>query len=129
MLDLEDYRLDADSLKKIEFKRAPRRKKSKATRRINYLGAGIPGDWLSVAGNLPGKSLHVGIAIWLAHGVEKQDRFRFTPRWYEWFELSPGTLRRSLDRLRKAGLIRVEHRPGCSPIVTLLPATEEEPLQ
>jgi hypothetical protein len=125
MLDVEDYRLGEGSLGTLEFKRAPRRRKSKATRRIKYLGAGIPGEWLSIAGNLPGKALHVGLAIWLAHGIEKQDRFRFTPRWYEWFELSPGTLRRCLHRLKEAGLIRVEHRPGCSPIVTLLAAPKE----
>lgn len=125
MLNVEDFRLSEDAKEKLVFRRAPKRKLSKGRKRLNYLGAGIPLEWLSVAGNLQGKTLHVGLAIWLAHGIEKKDRFRFTPRWYAWFDISSGAVRRALHRLKDAKLIRLEYRPGCSPIVTLLPVPEE----
>jgi hypothetical protein len=123
-LDVDDYRLNNESLAQIKPKRPPKRKSRRSARNLDYLRGPIPGDWLSIAGNLPGKTLHVALAIWLAYGVVKDPRFRFTPKWYAWFDVGPHTLRRSLRRLRDAGLIRIEHRKGCSPIVTLLDAPE-----
>ena len=83
-------------------------------------------DWLHIAGRLPGKSLHVACALWYAQGVERQTRFKFTPKWYDGFYVSPATVRRSLQRLEQAGLIRVEHRPGRAPVVRILTAPEED---
>ena len=120
MLELDKFKLQSDSLLQIKPKRSLRRRKGL------FLRGPIPISWLAIAGNLPGKSLHVGISLWLAYGVEKQSRFRFTPKWYGWFDVSPATLRRSLRRLQEAGLIRLEYRPGCSPIVTILEAPEEQ---
>ena len=123
-LDVNNYRLTGESLAQIKPKRSPQRKGRRSTRNLDYLRGPIPGDWLSLAGNLPGKTLHVALAIWLAYGVVKESRFRFTPKWYAWFGVGPRTLRKSLHRLREAGLIRAEYRPGCSPIVTILDAPE-----
>ena len=125
-LDVDSYRLNAESLAQIKPKRSPRRKGRRSAGTLNFLRGPIPGDWLSVAGKLPGKTLHVALAIWLAFGVLKETRFRFTSRWHGWFDIGPRALRKSLQRLREAGLIRVEYRPGCSPIVTLLGAPEDQ---
>ncbi len=37
----------------------------------HYLKGPIPLDWLSGAARLPGKSLHVGIALWFMGGMQK----------------------------------------------------------
>ncbi len=123
-LDVNNYRLTGESLAQIKPKRSPKRKGRRSTRNLDYLRGPIPGDWLSLAGNLPGKTLHVALAIWLAYGVTKEPRFRLTPKWLRWFAVGPRSLSKSLLRLREAGLIYVEHRPGCSPIVTVLDAPE-----
>ena len=118
MFDLDRFQLEPQTLSQIQPRRCPRSKRGK------FLKGPIPVDWLTIAGNLPGKTLHVAIALWLAYGIERQERFRFTPKWHNIFYISPPTLRKSLHRLQEAGLIRLEYRPGCSPIVTLLEAPD-----
>jgi hypothetical protein len=122
---VEDYRLDTESLACVKPKGNSKKKTRRNNLQLDFLKGPIPGNWLRIAGALPGKTLHIGIAIWLVRGVEKRKRFKFTPRWYSWFTLDPHTVRRALLRLQQAGLIRVERKPGCSPIVTLLDAPEE----
>ncbi len=118
MLELEKYELQpGDSVRM-------KPKKSICRRKGGFLRGPIPANWLSIAGKLPGKTFQVSIALWFAFGIEKRTRFRFTPKWYRWFDLSPHTLRKSLHRLQEAGLIRLEYRPGCSPIVTMLEAPD-----
>lgn len=124
MLEVDNFRLDAESLGVVQKRKASKPRKPRSVKGKGFLKGPIPGPWLKVAGALPGKSLHVGLAVWLAYGFEKRERFRFTPKWHAWFEIGPGALRRSLQRLREAGLIEVEYRDGCSPIVTLIPQAE-----
>lgn len=123
MLNLDSYRLVPSTLEPSTSK--PKPKASRSKRKGGFLKGPIPTAWLSVASGLPGKSLHVGLAIWFAHGFEKQTRFKFSSKWHSWLGVGPYALRQSLQRLKEAGLIRVEYRPGCSPIVTLLTAPEE----
>ena len=118
MLELEKLKLQPGDSVRMKPKKSIRRRKG------SFLRGPIPANWLSIAGNLPGKTLHVALAIWLAYGVVKESRFRFTPKWYAWFDIGPHTLRKSLHRLREAGLIRLVCRPGCSPIVTILDVPE-----
>ena len=119
MIDVDEYRLQPDSLAEIKPKKATNRKKG------HFVKGPICTEWLSIAGNLPGKTLQVGLALWLAKGVERKARFKFTPKWYGMFELSPATVSRSLQRLRESGLIRVENRPGRAPVVTMLDVAED----
>jgi hypothetical protein len=121
-----NYRLDTDSQTCVKPKGTTRKRNCRNKLQLGFLKGPIPGDWLRIAGSLPGKTLHIGIAIWLVRGVEKRKRFKFTPRWYSWFALDPHTVRRALLRLQQAGLIRVERKPGCSPIVTVLEAPKED---
>jgi hypothetical protein len=123
---VDDFRLDTQSQTGTKPKGNSRKQTSRDELRLGFLKGPIPADWLKVAGSLPGKTLHIGIAIWLVRGVEKRKRFKFTPRWYSWFSLDPHTVRRALLRLQQAGLIRVERKPGCSPIVTVLEAPKED---
>jgi hypothetical protein len=97
-----------------------RRKRKKGS----FLKGPVPIGWLSAAAQLPGKTLHVAVSIWFAHGVHGQRRFRLTTRWLAWSKIGPKALSKSLHRLREAGLIGLEYRPGCAPIVVLLDAPE-----
>lgn len=124
MLNLDELRLDLDYLESLK-KNPPKKKKPRSTRGKNFLRGPIPLKWLSIAGQLPGKTLQVGLAIWLAYGFEKKERFKLTGKWLEWFDVGPYALRSSLRRLREAGLILLEYRDGQAPIVTLLALTEE----
>ena len=119
MFALDTFRLQPTNIAQMKRKKSPRRKKG------YFLKGPIPARWISIAGNLPGKTLHVAICLWHAYGIERRDRFKFTSKWHSWFNISPPTLRESLRRLEKAHLIRLEHRPGCAPIVTILDAPEE----
>ena len=49
-------------------KAAPGTTAPTASRPSTYLKGPIPLDWLSTAARLPGKSLHVGIALWFMGG-------------------------------------------------------------
>jgi hypothetical protein len=118
MFDVDNYRLPESLHSETPTKIRSRRRKG------SFLKGPIPTNWLSQASHLGGKTLHVGIAIWFAHGFEKEHRFRLTAKWYDWLEVGPKALRESLQRLCEAGLIRLEYRPGCSPIVTILESPE-----
>lgn len=118
MFELEKFKLQPGDSVRMKPKKSIRRRKG------GFLRGPIPANWLSIAGNLPGKTLHVSLTLWFAFGMEKRTRFRFTSKWHRWFDLGPRALRQSLHRLRDAGLIRVEYKPGCSPIVTMLEAPD-----
>ncbi|QEG36315.1 hypothetical protein Pr1d_36280 [Bythopirellula goksoeyrii] len=119
-MDVNRFRLQLGDLEKIKPKKAPRSTKGK------FLKGPVPLSWLKVAGNLPGKTLHVSVCLWHAYGIEKQDRFKFSSKWHRWLGISPRALRESLRRLREAGLIRVERYPGRAPVVTILSAGDEK---
>jgi hypothetical protein len=120
-LDLDKIRVGSSDITKSN-----RKKLKRCDREGQFIKGPLPKGWLKVAASLGGKSLHVGLALWFAYGFEREERFRFTPKWYRWLGISRPTLARSLKRLKEAGLIRLEYRPGCSPIVTILNAPESQ---
>jgi hypothetical protein len=79
----------------------------------------IPWAWWLPASRLPEKSLQVASAVWFQAGWERSARIELALG--EWGELglSRFSVRRGLDALETAGLIKVERRPGWSPIVTI----------
>jgi hypothetical protein len=126
VVDIENFRWDKETqIQSRKIKRVEKKSAGGRRRKGLFLGTPIPMSWLHAAGNLPGKTLHVAVALWFAHGVSKSSRIKFTPRWYKGFDIGPKALRESLHRLRAAGLIGLEYRPGSSPIVTILDAPEE----
>jgi DNA-binding transcriptional ArsR family regulator len=80
----------------------------------------IPADWLAAAARLPGKSLHVGIALWHAAGLQSSKTVFFSNVSALRFGLDRNAKYRALIWLEEAGLVRVERKPGRSPRVTLL---------
>ncbi len=79
----------------------------------------IPLPWLNQAAQLPGKTLHVGMAIWYVRGLKKVDTFSITKKTATVFGLTRQALARGLNQLEHAGLISVESYPGRSKVVTL----------
>lgn len=89
-----------------------------------YLGGPIPLGWLSHAAGLPGKALHLGVALWFAavRARGKNPAVILTSPLARQFGLSARTTRnRAMSALETAGLVSVRGRSGRSPVVTILP--------
>ena len=85
-----------------------------------FLRGPIPLSWLSVAAQLPGKSLHVAIAIWLMASLAKSAIVPLSNAAALPFGLDRNAKYRALEWLEEAGLISVERKAGRSPVVTVL---------
>jgi hypothetical protein len=85
-----------------------------------FLKGPVPLAWLSAAANLPGKSLHVGVAIWFLAGLHRSRTVPLNNITSLRFGLDRNAKYRGLEWLEEAGLVTVERRLGCSPRVTLL---------
>ena len=110
-------RLDAEAL--------PANAKSPHRRSTQQMLRGpIPIVWLQSAAQLPGKSLHAGLALWIAA--------TFARTWVvplsnlDGMRLGCGRNQkyRALAWLETAGFIEVQRQLGRSPLVTLLPGTQ-----
>lgn len=89
----------------------------------HYLGGTIPLRWLSRAAALPGKALHVALALWHQANLSRGKCATVQPRRATLREFGAGsrrTLYRTLAALEAAGLISVEHRTGRPSLVTIL---------
>jgi hypothetical protein len=93
-----------------------------------FLRGPIPLPWITIAANLPGKALHVGLLCWFLVGIRRARRVSLTPSKFIAFGLSRYSAYRGLAALEKAHLVAVERHRGRSPIVTLLDDLEESPL-
>jgi hypothetical protein len=86
----------------------------------SFLKGPIPLSWLAAAARLPGRSLHVGLAIWCAAGRQRTHQVTLPNIDAGTFGLSRNTKYRALQWLEGAGLISVERKIGRAPIVTVL---------
>lgn len=82
-------------------------------------------DWLSKAAQLPGKSLHVGVALWFMGEILKSAVVPLSNLAGLRFGLDRNSKYRALVWLERANLIAVERRTGRAPVVTILEAREE----
>jgi hypothetical protein len=85
-----------------------------------FLQGPIPLTWLSTAARLPGRSLHLAIAIWLTGSLAKSATIPLSNLAALPFGLDRNAKYRALHWLEAARLIEVERMPGRSPIVTVL---------
>ena len=91
-----------------------------------YLRGPIPWDWLHVAMRLPGASVKVGIALWHYRALNRSLTFRKgTGDIARFLGLSSDTVRRAIDALEDAGLIRLECAPGRKCSITMLESPVE----
>lgn len=85
-----------------------------------FLRGPIPLDWLGSAAALPGKTLHVGIALWWLYGMAKGNPFKLTQKALRTLNVERDAASAALVRLEQAGLIRVVRKPGQRPMVSLV---------
>ena len=85
-----------------------------------FLKGPIPGPWLHRAAVLPGRALHVALAVWYLAGIEKRGHVKITWRVLDRFGVSPDAGRRGLLALERAGLVSVDRHRGRCPVVTIL---------
>ena len=93
----------------------------------DYLPGPIPLSWLSSAARLPGKSLHVAVALWVLRGERNSRVVSLSNVMSARFGLDRNAKYRGLGWLEGAGLVAVERKLGRAPIVTLNEAPSSHP--
>ena len=123
-IDLEQFRAKRDGgpwpatpERKPKAKRPPRHRPGDW-----FLKGPIPGPWLSLAAKLPGKALHVGLALWCAAGMVKGNRLKLTSDQLRPFGVGYDAGHRGLAALERAGLVTVDRHRGRCPVVTICEA-------
>jgi len=91
----------------------------------DYLPGPIPVSWLSSAARLPGKSLHVAVALCVLRGSQKSRVVPLSNITSLRFGLDRNAKYRALAWLEEAGLIAVERKLGRAPVVTILEAKDD----
>jgi hypothetical protein len=91
-----------------------------------FLKGPIPLNWLNRASQLPGKSLHVAVAIWYLAGLNKLSTIKLNQAVVSGFSVTRHSKYRALACLEKARLISVHKAPGCLPVITILECTEDD---
>ena len=104
--------------------KAPRRGKPRSQRKPRRVFAGdfvpaLPLEWANTAGCLPGKALHVALAIWRQAVLKKSMTISLPNGPLAGYGVKGRAKRAALLALEGAGLIQVEWKPGCNPIVTI----------
>ena len=70
--------------------------------------------------SLPGKSLHAGVALWYAVGLNRSRTIPLSNISGVRFGLDRNAKYRALNWLEGAGLIKVERKLGRAPVITIL---------
>jgi len=104
--------------------KAPRRRKPASQRKPRRVFAGnfvpaLPLEWANTAGRLPGKALHVALAIWRQATLKKSLTTSLPNGPLAGYGVKERAKRAALLALEGAGLIQVEWKPGCNPLVTI----------
>lgn len=85
-----------------------------------FIKGPLPFEWMSTAGRLPGRALHVGLGLWYLVGLQRMETVVASYRVLAQFGVNRYAAYRALAVLERAGLISVIRGPGRSPRVTLL---------
>lgn len=89
--------------------------------KLRFLAATSLG-WLHRAGRLPGRALHVALALKLQADLAGSPRVKSQRGLVEAFGVDRYAERRALEALAREGLIRIERHRGRRPIVHVLGA-------
>ena len=118
--EINDLKYVPDS--QIPYKKIPPRKPP-VPRKKPFIKGPIDLEWISAAASLPGKALHVALALMWVSGLKKSKvDLKLTRQAYERFHVSRKTVASNLHVLEKAGLIRVTRSTGKKSLVTILDA-------
>src|SRR4051794_24087097 len=89
-------------------------------RSTRYLRGPIPLAWLQAAACLPGRALHVGLALWYLIGVTGSATVPLSSARLTGFGVDRSAKRRALAALIGAGLITVDQVSGRNPVITVI---------
>jgi len=89
-----------------------------------FLRGPIPLDWLGRAARLPGRTMHVAIALWHLSTLRRSPVVKMQTKILDLFSISKEVYARGLTNLEAEGLLSVERRPGQTPVVTILKGYE-----
>jgi hypothetical protein len=84
-----------------------------------FLKGPIAMHWLEKAAALPGKALHVALALHWLSGLTKGNPFKLTQKALDLMHVSRDATDAGLQRLEDAGLIHVERKPGRRPVICI----------
>lgn len=85
-----------------------------------FIRGPIPMAWISAAATLPGKALHVALALFWLAGMKPQQKIKITRQALGLFSVSDDAYRDALPRLTAAGLIKVWPAPGQRALVEIV---------
>lgn len=91
---------------------------------LDCLRGPIPTAWIIAAARLPGRSLHVGMALWVISEINQSCIVPLTNLASQYFGLDRNSKYRGLSCLEHHGLITVRRKLGRPPIVTILPGRD-----
>lgn len=91
-----------------------------------FLRGPIPIAWLTRAARLPGKAIHVALAIQWLQGMKPNTTFQLTRKSLENFDVSRDAASDALNRLEAVGLITLEKKPGQRPLITVLSVSADK---
>lgn len=90
-----------------------------------FLRGPIPWAWLALCARLPGRALHVGVALWLESGLARSRVVKLRPKHLRTLGVDRYAAARALRRMEAAVLVGVVRAPGRAPVVTLLDLPQE----
>lgn len=117
---LNEFRLEPGATNNV-----PKRSRNK--RKDPFLKGPIDWRWLCSAALLPGRALHVAVALQYLAGLHRLQMIQLSVRPLTELGLTRTTRYRALKALEEAGLVHVCRGNGKLPVVTILqcPATTE----
>ena len=116
-IDLQHVQLPPDTLPLgVPVPATPSRRRPQG----RFLKGPIPLVWRQAAAQLPGKALHVGIALWFLVGVQGSLTVPLTPSLLRQFGINRHAGYRAVHALEGAALVRVRRHRGRGPVVTVV---------
>ena len=116
--------MDPSSLKLGQQALVPKKVPSKVALHRKSGGKFLKGpvslDWLAQAGQLPGKSIHVGIVLRFLEGIRKDRTVALPNSVLSLFGVDRHAKYRALNYLEQAGLVKCDRHTGRCPRVTIL---------
>ena len=91
-----------------------------------FLKGPIPLEWLIQAARLPGRTLHVGIALWHQVGLISANHVPLSMKLLRSMRVDRSAVYRALHALEDAELVAVVRRRGHQPHVTILNAPRHQ---
>jgi len=113
--DLNKFRKEAQHVAPS----TPQRRKANQRKGVMFLKGPISWEWLSIAGKLSGKALHVAIVLWLIFGLTKSETVKIQHKLLDDLGVSRKSYYNAIRHLQEAGLISVEKRRGARHEITL----------